>query len=385
MKKTKILYCIHDLRGRGAEKVLATLLEKFDRNRYVAGVFVYHDTFTFGIPEDVELMSAHLKPYPPTTGIITKIELNISKIINLGKVLKKYRPDIAFSISGTNISLIISKYLFHQKNVRIILSEHTIPSIFIKESNNTFERILTKILLSTTYRFADVIITPSRGVQEDLSLNYNLPVDKIRVIPNPLDVITIRESAKTTTRGIFPDDNSYRIGFIGSLSSEKNVQYLISAFNILRKKGFPARLFLVGEGDQGERLKSLSKKLSVSEYVHFLGYHENPYNILNNFDVLVLPSLFEVFPYVILEAMACGVPVISTKWRGAEATYKHMEDCLLVSLNDPDELALAVEKIMTRKDLRDQLVTNGYRIAAQCDAKNILKEYDMLIDGVLID
>jgi glycosyltransferase involved in cell wall biosynthesis len=383
VKKTKILYCIHDLRGRGAEKVLATLLRKFDRNRYVAGVFVYHDTFTFDIPEDVLLISAHMKPYPPTVGIFTKLKMNLFKIMSLGKALRNYKPDIAISISGTNISLILSKYIFLQKNTKVILSEHTIPSVFIKESNKSIARILTNLLVSLTYGFADLIITPSRGVQEDLSLHYKLPGDKIKVIPNPLDMEGIRKAAETDLHEIFPKDNSFKIGFIGSLSREKNVQCLIRAFNVLVKRGMSVRLFLVGEGYEGEHLKLLSRQLSVSEYVHFLGYRENPYNVLKNFDVLVLPSLFEVFPNVILEAMACGVPVISTKWSGSEATFRHMGNCLLVPIDDHGKLAEAIQDVMGQKDLREKLIKNGLDLARKCDADNIMNEYSMAIDGVL--
>lgn len=383
MKKKKTLYCIHDLRGRGAEKVLATLLRKFDRNRYVAGIFVYHDTFTFSIPEDVELISAHLKPYPPSAGIFTKLKKNLLKIISLGKALRNYKPDIAISISGTNISLVLSKYLFLQKNTKVILSEHTIPSVFIRESNKFITRILTNMLVSLTYRFSDLIITPSKGVQEDLTSHYNLAADKIKVIPNPLDMEEIRKAEKTGLDEIFPNDNSIKIGFIGSLTREKNVQCLIRAFNVLIKKGESARLFLVGEGDEGERLKMLSKQLSVSEYVHFLGYRENPYNILKNFDILVLPSLFEVFPNAILEAMACGVPVISTNWRGSEATFQHMENCLLVPLDDHDKLAEAMHAVKVQQDLREKLIKNGLDLARKCDAENIMNQYSIAIDEVL--
>lgn len=380
--KIKILFCIHDFRGRGAEKVLATLLTKMDREKYQVGVFVFHDIFDMDIPKDVEMLSAHLKPYPPSAGLGEKITGNIRKVIALNRTLKRFSPDVALSVSGTNITLVIAAYLLERKP-KIILSEHTMPSLFSKECRSWLIRLLTDKLLSWTYPRADLLIVPSKGVSDDLVLNYGIPPGRIAVIPNPLDIEQINQAASADPEFAFPDDGYYRIGFVGGLSREKNVACLLRAFALVREKREHVRLFLVGEGGEREKLESIAGQMGIADKVHFLGYRENPYAVLKRFDVLVVPSFYETFSYVMLEAMVCSVPVISTKWQGSEDLYKDRENCLLVPLDDPAAMALAIENLMTQDGLRLTLVAHGLELAHQCEAGKIVARYDGVIRGVL--
>jgi glycosyltransferase involved in cell wall biosynthesis len=205
----------------------------------------------------------------------------------------------------------------------------------------------------------------------------------LTVIINPLDVDKIRRDADQEPDFAFPQDQHFRIGFLGGLSKEKNVPCLIRAFADLRKNGFPVRLFLMGQGDEEKNLKHLSVELDVGDFVHFLGYRENPYPILKNLDVLVVPSFYEVFPYVILEAMACRVPVISAKWPGCEGIYEDGENCLLVQVNDHEGLAAAIRRLMEQQDVRRHLTENGLKFIQKCDAAKVMEQYEQLIGKCL--
>jgi len=382
VQKKKILFCIHDLRGRGAEKVLGTLLKEIDRDKFQPSVFVYHDDFVIDIPDHVDIVSAHIPHDPPHAGLFKKIKNNIYKVLSLYRTLKSFRPDIALSISGTNITLVLAKYIYDRK-LNVILSEHTMASLFTKETKNIFIRYLTDKLISLVYPLADLIITPSKAVFDDLESVYKISTAKILVIPNPLDIEYILSCAKENTNFLFPDDNSFRIGFIGGLSREKNIQCLIKASAILKTKGVEIHLFLIGEGDEKKNLEELSKQISVEDRVHFLGFLENPYPILRNFDVLVVTSFFETFSYVMLEAMACGVPVISTKWKGCEDIYRDMENCLLVPINDEEKLALAIERVMSQRELKEKLVRNGFDLVEKFKAESVIKKYNKAINEVM--
>jgi N-acetylgalactosamine-N,N'-diacetylbacillosaminyl-diphospho-undecaprenol 4-alpha-N-acetylgalactosaminyltransferase len=381
MGKMKLLFCIQDLRGRGAEKVLATLLNKFNRDNYHLGVFVYHDTFTVKIPPDVDLLSAHLLSYPASAGLFTILRMNIKKIIAQGKVLRIYEPDIVLSVSGTNITLVIAKYLF-KRTSKIILSEHTMPSAFTRESRWII-KFFTRTFISLMYPRADVIVVPSKAVADDLFLHYRVSQEKIRVIPNPLDIEQVQDAANAQPAFHFPDDGSFRVGFVGGLSREKNVGCLLKAFAMVKRKGTPVRLFLVGDGDERETLINLTKELFIGDAVHFLGYQENPYALMKKFDALVVPSFYETFSYVVLEAMACKVPVISTKWQGSEDIYKNMENSLLVPMNDENQLADAIEKVLLQEDLRKKLVSHGYELITKYDSIKVTRQYEELINGVI--
>ena len=138
----------------------------------------------------------------------------------------------------------------------------------------------------------------------------------------------------------------------------------------------------MGDGDAKNDLKLLADQLSIADAVHFLGYQKNPYAVLKRFDILVVPSFFETFSYVMLEAMACGVPVISTRWRGSEDLYKDGENCLLVPIDAPREMGLAIAKVMAHEDLRGTLIRHGLELDNKFDAEKIAGEYGRMVEGV---
>jgi glycosyltransferase involved in cell wall biosynthesis len=379
MMKKKILFLIHDFRGRGAEKVLLTLLSKFSREKYGLGVFVYHDTFTQQLPKDVELLCANLEPAPDSSGFLRKIWMFIIKIITLKRTLNAYKPDLIFSVAGTNIDLMIVKN-FLSIDPKIILSEHTFPAIDTKRIQNRLERFLVNFAISTTCRHAKMMIVPSQGVSDHLVQSYGVSAKIITVIPNPVDTEQILNAAKEPSDFTFPDDSSFRIGFVGGLTGEKNVACLLRAYASLQKRGVRARVFIIGEGIERATLRALSEQLDIAQGVHFLGYRTNPYPLLKKFDVLVVPSYYETFSYAMLEAMACRVPVISSKWPYCEYMYKHNENCLLFPVNDCEQLSRLIHKLMTDKELRIRLVENGQLLLKKCKIDVIVMQYEAAIE-----
>jgi glycosyltransferase involved in cell wall biosynthesis len=382
MKKIKLLFLIHDLRGRGAERFLATLLTRFDRTKYQLGLFVYHDTFAMSIPADVEIISAHLKPAPPSFGLFGKVARFFIKVFALTRAVNAYKPDVVLSVAGTNVALMLARH-FYQGRPKIVLSEHTLPFIDNLHVNNRLERYFLNKAISTTVPRAEMVIVPSQGVSDHLSSNYGIPSEKITVIPNPVDIEQIKKAADAGPAFPFPRDNSFRIGFVGGFTREKNVGCLLRAFAILRRAEKPVRLFLIGDGGERAPLEDLAKELSVADAVHFLGYQNNPYSFLKEFDALVVPSYYETFSYVILEAIACGVPVVSSKWPSCEYMYRDSENCLLFPVDGHDQLAQAVLRLMTDKGLGARLVRNGQDLLKRCNVDTVAGQYDEAITRVL--
>lgn len=378
MNRTDVLFCIHDLRGRGAEKVLSTLLNTFDRNRYNVRVFVFHDDYTVKIPDDIDVVSAHLSPYPQSSSVPVKLKMNFRKVVALGKAIRNHGPAVAISISGTNIPLVVAKRLFRLKT-KVILSEHTMPSAFARDSGSRLAQAISKALVSIAYPAADFVVTPSMAVSNDLRTNYDLPKEKLILIPNPLDIDFIRNSANAEPDFVFPEETRFRVGFLGGLSREKNVPCLLKALSLLRKKGRPARLYIIGQGIEEENLKILSETLGLKDHVSFLGYRDNPYPILKGMDALVVPSFYETFSYVMLESMVCGVPVVSSRWPGCEDMYTDHENCLLFPVDDHERLADTIEELMTRERLADTLAENGLDFIRRFDARGVAEQYDLLI------
>jgi glycosyltransferase involved in cell wall biosynthesis len=138
-------------------------------------------------------------------------------------------------------------------------------------------------------------------------------------------------------------------------------------------------LVLIGEGEEAESLTSLARELGVHTDVEFLGFQHNPYKYMARADVFALPSLWEGFGRVLVEAMACGVPVIATRCpSGPEEIVCDGASGLLVPPGDADALADAVLRVLTRPDLAHRLAQAGRRRAEDFRAETAVALYQQL-------
>ena len=130
------------------------------------------------------------------------------------------------------------------------------------------------------------------------------------------------------------------------MSKQKNYQLLLRSFSqVLKKKN--AYLIIIGEGDQKNKLIEICKTLNISQFVDFYGISDNPYFFLKNCDLFVLPSLWEGFPNVLLEAIACKSKIIATNCEGGSFeilnNYKYGT---LIKNNDLNALANSILKLL---------------------------------------
>lgn len=168
----------------------------------------------------------------------------------------------------------------------------------------------------TTYRRFDRVVSISRTIRNDLLDNcgYRFP-DNLEVVYNPHDLSSIAEAA---TEALAPDEAALFSGstvvFLGRLTGVKALWHLIRAFQAVLERGMQARLVFIGDGDADMTgyLQSLVEGYGIATQVTFLGRRTNPYKYLAHADVLALSSHFEGTPNVIVEAIALGVPVVSS-------------------------------------------------------------------------
>ena len=168
----------------------------------------------------------------------------------------------------------------------------------------------------TSYRRFDRVVCISRAIRNDLLDNcgYRFP-DNLEVIYNPHDLTAITEAA---TEPLSEDETALFSGptvvFLGRLTGVKALWHLIRAFHTVLERGIQARLVFIGDGDADMTgyLQSLVDGYGIGEQVTFLGRRSNPYKYLARADVLALSSHFEGTPNVIVEAIALGVPVVSS-------------------------------------------------------------------------
>jgi len=199
---------------------------------------------------------------------------------------------------------------------------------------------IKKLIERIAYKFADAIITTSQSNFEYVEKNYNLLGIHV-VIPNYVETSVFKPMNIAKKKG--------SICFIGRLSREKNLFVLIEAL-----KDLPYTLTIIGSGKQEEQLKKFADKNEVD--ANFLGNipnHELP-KILNQHEIFILPSLYENMPKTLLEAMACGLPVIGTNVKGVNEVITHGKNGILCDTNS-NSIREAIMTLMEDEELKQKL------------------------------
>jgi len=170
--------------------------------------------------------------------------------------------------------------------------------------------------------------------------------------------------------------------FIGRLSSVKGMIYLVSATKQLERSGIEGNLLIIGDGPERNRLLALRKNKNMK--VHFLGFQKNAVRFIQASDFIVLPSLAEGCPNVVLEALACGKPVIASKVGGVPDLVNHMKTGILVNPKDVRQLVEAVYGLITDPYQARTMGKEARKVAEKRLGWNtIIGKYEMVYRQVL--
>lgn len=197
--------------------------------------------------------------------------------------------------------------------------------------------------------FVDKYIAVSRAVSRYYQKNKWVPGTKISVIHNTTEYTGIQ--LKHDKKFLF------RIGFLGRLVSQKGVDILIQATDILRKDDIECHIYIGGTGPLKPDLETQVQKVGLEKNVTFLGNVSDKNKFFNNIDVFVLPSRFEGFPLVLLEAGMYKMPIVATNVSGNPEIIHHEETGVLVQSENPMELAMGIKEYQDSSK-RDTYSTN---------------------------
>ena len=199
-------------------------------------------------------------------------------------------------------------------------------------------------LVAHTHDFVDLkyfrnvdVFTPTTAAQRDYLLNEGIPADGVRWIPN--------FSSLSTVTAIHCRDEVTTIVALGRFVHKKGFDLLLRSFSHVANDNM--RLYLAGDGDERQRLMNLATALNIDNKVHFAGWQDDVRSFLLQGDLFVLPSRYEPFGIAVLEAMACGIPIVATKCHGpveildtgsawlCDAGEDALTDTLRTAINDP--------------------------------------------------
>ncbi len=207
-----------------------------------------------------------------------------------------------------------------------------------------------------TLKKVDVVITPGKYLAKFLGRKFGL--ERVKVIYNGIDL------KEWPIRQFDVDKFSnlpFNLLYLGRLSREKNIELLIKALGLLLKETENVRLRIAGTGREHEYLKSFAKSSGLDDYIEFVGFvtREEICELLSSSDILILPSRTEIFPNVLLEAMAVGVPVIASNVGAVNELIRDGRDGLLFDSGDVFQLKEKIRFMMSQPDLACQFVRSA--------------------------
>ena len=260
--------------------------------------------------------------------------------------LRRERPDALLSALNANIIAIWAGFL-SGKPQRIAICEQSTPSNQNRQLPVWYGTVMNQ-LVRRFYPWASEIIAVSEGVADDLSQVYAIPRNRIRVIYNPVITPAIQAKAREPVEHpwFVPGGPPVVLG-IGRLTTAKGFSILIRAFAQVRRS-LAARLLILGEGEKRTELESLVRALDLEEDVCLCGWVSNPYSYLTKASLFVLSSRWEGLPTVLVEALYCGTPVISTDCpAGPREILREGRHGLLVPVGDVDSMAQAMRAVLS--------------------------------------
>lgn len=275
------------------------------------------------------------------------------------------------------------------KNVPLVVTYH---GDWVENYGGLLRRIgiafHNKFLVDKVLSYADAIISPS-AYYIDRSRFLRKYRDKIVVIPNGINFydFDIPYSKKECMRKLgLPLDKKILL-FFGYLSPYKGPDVLVKAMQRIVKVVTDTELIFVGKGVMMEELKVLSKKLGIEKNIKFTGFVENrlkPF-YYKAADVFCLPSMMstECYPLTILEAMACGVPIVASKIGGIPDAVKDEENGLLVPPRDTEKLAEAIIYLLENEGVRGRMGKKGSEKASKNSWERIAEETEKVYEGLV--
>jgi glycosyltransferase involved in cell wall biosynthesis len=239
-------------------------------------------------------------------------------------------------------------------DTRVVVSEHSHCSMSLRNAESRRGRMMGRFM-RWTYPRADGVVAVSAGVADDLAQAIDLPRARIAVVYNPVVTPAVLEQSLAELRDPwFAAGEPPVILGVGRLTVPKDFPTLIRAFARLRRTR-PARLLILGEGELRAELEALAGELGLTDEVRLPGFADNPFAYMRRSDLFVLSSTWEGFGNVLVEAMACGTPVVSTDCpSGPAEILEHGKWGRLVPVSDVEALAdamLATLDAPTRPDV----------------------------------
>jgi len=364
-KKIKIALFLPWLGIGGVERVMLNLAAGFVK---------------WGVSVDLVLVKAegeYLRQIPPGVRLVD-LHANrvLTSLVPLVRYLRTAKPNGLISAKDyVNVVAVLAKSLA-RVSTRMVVSVHTTLSNHVQYAERFRERAIVPLLARWLYPRAEGVVAVSNGVADDLSQFLKLPRSRIVVIYNPViaDHLFVAAQEPVDHPWFAPGEPPVVLS-IGRLTKAKDYPTLIAAFAKVRQQR-EARLAILGEGEERPRLQDLVKGFGLEGDVWLPGFVDPPYPYLARASLFVLSSIWEGLPTTVIEAMALGLPIVSTDCPGGiREIVDNRGFGKLVPVGDAELLADAIMRALDMPHVPERLRERAERFSVD----NAVAQYFTLL------
>lgn len=345
----------------GAERVATSLSNWIAKNKTDEIYFINmgENTHNFELDKNVKVYHKNydtkaIKGFKPVV-LLKKLKLKIDFVNN---TLNEIKPDVIFEMLYLPLFFVLPYKRKHKNDVVIIGSERANP----KAKNIKFD---IKIMSKICPKMCDGYIFQTERVKQMFSKKIQ---EKSCVIPNAV--------SNPYMMGIIETRREKVISNMGRLENQKGQDVLIKAFNIVQKEHPEYKLVIYGEGSKRKKLKNLIEELNLKDKVTLAGKVKKAILEVNKSEIFVFTSRFEGMPNALMEAMACGLPCISTDCiAGPSEIIENGKNGILVEVDNVEQIAQKINFLIENKEKAKQMGNEARKILETHSTDKIFEKY----------
>jgi glycosyltransferase involved in cell wall biosynthesis len=371
--RRRICFVLPSLNGGGAERAAVQILNGLDPVRWDRSMYLFAREGPY-LAEVDPAIPIHDAGTPSRSG----------RWCALRRHVVEHRPDLVMAF--LSYFSVLSAVRAANTRAMVVFNQQTPMSAFLTDADYQWRRTWHKAAFSAVTRFgygaADLIIATSSGVADDLTRAFGVDPARMRVLANPVDLDRVRQSIlEPVDESLLPVGDAPLIVAAGRLAAAKNYPLMIEAFAILRQK-MPARLCILGQGELEGEVRELIAARGLNASVSLAGFQANPWKYIAKADLFLLTSSYEGFGNVLIEAMACGVPVVATASAGTRDIVSHDVDGVLIESHTAAAVAAGLRRVLENRAEREAMSRQAAMSAERFSAPRVIALYDQVLQAV---
>ncbi len=373
MIRPRVCFVLPSLNGGGAERAAVAVMNALDADRFDLELCLFRRVGAY-----LGEVAPHISVRQVGDGA------RLGRIRGLRRFFAANRPAIVMSF--LSYLSVFAAARWANAGIKFVINQQTPVSAFLEDRDFRWREPLRRALFErgvrTVYPRADLVVATSEGVRQDLVSHFGVAPSRVEVVHNPVDLSGIARLAQEPIEAGLAGPDDRIVVAAGRLAEVKNFPLLISAVGLLASR-MPIRLWILGQGDEQPALARQVVERGLADRVTWLGFQANPWRYMARAHVFALTSRYEGFGNVLIEAMACGVPVVATSSSGTRDIVQHGVNGLLVEAHDPEAVADALAALLEHRGRAQALAANARRSLDHYDVAAVAERYASLL-GALV-